>query len=313
MKIRGFAVLVLAAAAAWGQTVAFEVASIKPASPPTPETIMSGRFHAGVNIDGARVDIGFLSLEDLMAMAYKVKQYQIAGPDWLRTQRFDIQAKLPDGATKDQAPEMLQALLAERFGLKMHRETRDHPVYALIVGKDGAKMKESPPETTPAAGSDQPDKGGISFGTGDTKVTVQQSGRGGATVSMPGGGTIKMAMGSDGNMQMQASKMSMAAFAEFLTRMADRPVLDRTELKGDYQIALDLSMADLIQTAAAMGVVGPALTGPAAGRGPADAASDPAGGSIFQSVQKMGLKLDPRKEPTDTIVVDHIEKNPTEN
>ena len=85
-----------------------------------------------------------LSLDNLIAIAYRVKRYQISGPDWMASERFDIAAKLPAGAAEKEIPEMLQALLEDRFQMKMHRESRELPVYALVVGKGGPKMQESP-------------------------------------------------------------------------------------------------------------------------------------------------------------------------
>jgi uncharacterized protein (TIGR03435 family) len=84
-----------------------------------------------------------------------------------------------------------------------------------------------------------------------------------------------------------------------------------TELKGSYQVALDLTMDDLKNVAKAAGVAMPGAGG-GDGKGAAEA-SDPSGSSIFQSIQQMGLKLDARKAPLDIIVVDHLEKTPTEN
>ena len=106
----------------------------------------------------------------------------------------------------------------------------------------------------------------------------------------------------------------MAAFADTLSRFFDRPVVDLTELKGTYQVALDLSMEDLRNAARTMGIMGPGMgAGRDGARPPADAASDPAGLSIFAAVQQLGLKLDPRKVPIDFVVIDHLEKAPTEN
>jgi uncharacterized protein (TIGR03435 family) len=85
-----------------------------------------------------------------------------------------------------------------------------------------------------------------------------------------------------------------------------------TELKGNYQIALDLSMDDLRNAMKSVGVTVPAGALPG-GDAKADEASDPGASSIFRSVQEMGLKLDPRKSPIELIVVDHLEKTPTEN
>jgi uncharacterized protein (TIGR03435 family) len=103
--------------------------------------------------------------------------------------------------------------------------------------------------------------------------------------------------------------MTMAMLCEFASRFVDRPVVDMTELKGSYQVALDLSMDDLKNVAKAAGM---AMPGGDAAKAAAEA-SDPSGSSIFQSVQQMGLKLEARKAPLDIIVIDHLEKAPTEN
>jgi uncharacterized protein (TIGR03435 family) len=294
---------------AFGQTPAvlsFEVATIKPAEAISPAMIVAGKLHIGMNVDGSRVDIGSMSLADLIPIAYKVKPYQISGPDWMGTQRFDILAKLPEGATKEQVPEMMQALLAERFKLKIHRETRDQSVYALVVGKGPLKLKEAAPdpETPPEAA-----KGAIVMGTGNNQVQINAN-NGGATVTSAQGGTTKMAMSPTGQMRMEMSKVTMPAFVDMLSRLVDRPVVDMTELKGNYQLALDLSMSDLLNVARASGMAVPglgAIPGLPAG------ASDPSGGSIFASVQELGLKLDSRKAPLEFLVIDHMEKEPTDN
>ncbi len=115
-------------------------------------------------------------------------------------------------------------------------------------------------------------------------------------------------------MHLEMEKITMAKLAEALSRFVDRPVVDKTELKGNYQVALDLTMADLMSAArsAGMAMPGAAPVSGDAGKLPSDAASDPSG-SIFKSVAQLGLKLEPRKAPVDRIVVDHIEKTPTEN
>jgi uncharacterized protein (TIGR03435 family) len=298
---------------AFGQAPAasplFEVASVKPAEALTPAMITSGKLHVGMSVDGARVDIGFMSLADLIPLAFNLKPYQISGPDWMNQQRFDILAKLPEGATKEQVPEMLQALLAERFQLKVHRESRDHAIFALVVGKGGSKLKEAPTDTDVPTG-DSP-TGALTVGTGGNQIQINR-GNGGATVVSQQGGTTKMSMGTDGQMHMEMSKVTMPAFAEILTRLSDRPVIDMTELKGNYQVILDLAMADLLSVARASGMAIPGLAGLGAAGQPA-AASDPSSGSVFQSVQQLGLRLDPRKAPIEFVVVDHVEKMPTEN
>jgi uncharacterized protein (TIGR03435 family) len=296
----------------YGQAAAplsFEVASIKPAAPISPAMITSGKLHVGMSIDAARVDIGFLSLAELIPIAFAVKPYQVSGPDWMKTQRFDILAKIPEGATKEQVPEMLQALLEERFKLKVHRENREQAVYGLVVAKGGPKLKEPPAET------EAPDTGGapgeITFGNGTNQVRIN-GGRGGTTIVSSQTGTTKVSQGPDGQMRLEMSKVTMTAFAEMLTRLVDRPVVDMTEVKGSYQIALDVSMDALFNVARTAGVGIPRLGARGEPGSPA-VASDPSSGSVFESVQQLGLKLEPRKAPVEFVVVDQVEKMPTEN
>jgi uncharacterized protein (TIGR03435 family) len=296
---------------------AFEVASIKPAAPFDPALMMAGKAHIGLKIDEARVDIGNLSLSNLLCLAYRVKPYQISAPDWINTQRFDVLAKLPEGASKDQMPEMLQALLGERFKLTLHREDKEHAVYALVVGKNGPKMKEAPPDTN-APGPDGPAPPGPGAGLG--QMSRNSDGKG-VTIAGSPMGAIRTSMGQDGNLHLEISKATMAMFADMLTNFVDRPVVDMTELKGTYQVALDLSLDDMRNSARAagltMGAAGmpPLPPGGDAGRGApiAGAGSDPASSAIFSNVQKLGLKLEPRKTPVETLVIDHAEKMPTEN
>jgi len=317
--------LMLAAGAAFGQTpaapLAFEVASIKPAPTITPAMVQSGQpIHAGMKIDASRLDIGYFDLMALITKAYDVKPYQISGPDGITSlgaqmtaQRFDIVAKMPEGTTKEQVPEMLRTLLAERFKLVVHRETKEHAVWALVVGKGGPKMKEAEPlpvaPTVSADGGPAPPPS-----TGSNQVTVNVNGaKGGATVSDGQGGKQTMAPSADGkSMHLENSRITMADFAAGLAPMLDKPIVDMTELKGYYQIAMDIPMEELMAIARKAGAMVPGPGGADAARAPVAAAPEP-GGSIFASVQQLGLKLEARKAPIEHIVIDHVEKMPTEN
>jgi uncharacterized protein (TIGR03435 family) len=120
---------------------------------------------------------------------------------------------------------------------------------------------------------------------------------------------------------MEIDKAKMSEFADMLTQFVDRPVVDMTELTGKYQIPLEISqdeilniarrvMPDLpIPSSAAAGLSGAAPASGLSGM----ATSDPSGGAIFRAVQQLGLKLDSRKAPVDTLIIDSIEKTPTEN
>jgi uncharacterized protein (TIGR03435 family) len=122
---------------------------------------------------------------------------------------------------------------------------------------------------------------------------------------------MKMTMNPEGKgMHFELEKMGMDQLVEFLSRFVERPVVDMTELKGNYQVALDLSMDDMRNVARSAGVAIPGGGGDP-GKVGADA-SDPSG-SIYSSLAQLGLKLESRKAPVEIIVVDHVEKMPTEN
>jgi uncharacterized protein (TIGR03435 family) len=293
----------LLAAAALAQTTPapqFEVASIKPA-PDLAAQFKAGNLpHVGTKIDAARVDIGFAGLNDLICLAYKVKPYQLAAPDWLAAARFDVLARIPEGVSKDLVPEMMQALLADRFKLTIHRETKDHTGYALLVGKGGSKLKESVPDEPAPAKDARPAPGTTVVETDNGPVNVKADAKGTTIVGGGPAGTQRFSSSPEG-IHLEYSRMTMPLLTDLLTSLAGgMPVVDKTGLKGTFQVVLDIPMA----------AMNPAGAGAAAGE-----ASEPESrtAAMFQVVQKMGLKLEQRKIPLETIIVDHVEKTPTEN
>ena len=281
------AVLLASLTAAFGQAPPapeFEVASIRPSAAPA-----AGRADVGVHIDGAQVSFTYLSLRDYLRSAYAVKDFQIVGPEWLTSARFDIAAKLPLGAAR-QIPEMLQALLADRFQMKVHRDTREFPVYGLVVARTGLQMPEAP------AGNpdDQP---------GAVNVTATGS-QGGVSVNLGKGASFTF-----GNNRFEGKKLTMANIAETFTRFFDRPVIDMTGLTGRYDFILEVSTEDyramIVRSAVNAGVQLP----PEALR----ALDSSSGDSVMNAAEKLGLKLEPRKTKMDVIVVDSAAKTPTEN
>ena len=305
--------------------LSFEVASVKPAAPLDMQKLAAAIRQGGEmpklgpHVDGAQAEYTYMALRDLIVLAYKVKPFQITGPDWLTTQRFDIIAKMPAGSSKDDAPQMLQSLLEDRFKLTLHRDTAEHPVLALVVGKGGPKMKES--EAPKAIDPDSPLKPGeVKMDTAEGPVRMKVDAKsGGATVDMGAKGKIAYHVDPGTmTMHMDASQVTMSGFADMLTQFSQmtggggRTVVDMTGLKGNYDVALDFSMADLIAMARAQGVNVPAGAG--GGAADANAASAPGGGaSLTNAVQALGLKLEQRKAPVEQLIIDHIEKTPTEN
>ena len=158
--------VVFTCCAAWAQTAenspAFEVASVKPAAPITGNFIRVGMRGGPGSSDPGQITYNNVTVKDVVMNAYGVKRFQISGPGWLDSERYDIVAKLPRGATKAEFMVMLQNLLAERFKLTLHREKKDLPMYALVVGKNGPKLKESVDDPAPKEG-DAP-KGGNPVG-----------------------------------------------------------------------------------------------------------------------------------------------------
>ena len=322
------AALLLGAPAGFTQTrtkPAFEVASVKPSALDMAKLAAQMRATGqmpkiGAHVDQARAEYIFMPLKQLIATAYSVKPFQITGPDWLNdiNQRFDIVAKMPEGATVAQAPEMLQALLAERFKLTLHRETKEHPVMALVAGKGGAKLQEVAPDSAQDFDENTPLKPGetqMSTPQGPVRMMLDPK-NGGATTNMGNRGVWTQQMRPGGILHVEGARTTMSAFADMLTQWTQLTggqgiqVVDMTGLEGHYSVAIDFSLADLMKIAQVMGVNIPAGNG---GETPGViGASDPgASSSITDAVQALGLKLESRKAPIEQLVIDHAEKTPT--
>jgi uncharacterized protein (TIGR03435 family) len=254
----GIAALGLAPGAALAQPTAaptaFEVASVKLSDPNAPigalEFPPGGRFVA-TNVP----------LRIIIQRAFDVRDFQLlGGPDWLIKELYAIQAKAPEGPVSDaQIRLMVQTLLAERFHLRVHRETKELAVYALVIGKNGPKVE---------AAKDSPRPGALGVGRGS--ITARST--------------------------------TFANVATALSRLLSRPVLDETQLSGNYDFKLHYDQSS----------VGLPFPGP---RQESDAAGQPDGAepSIFTAVQEqLGLKLDPQKRPVEVVVIDSIAR-PSEN
>ena len=283
---------------------AFEVASVKPAAPQT-----DGRVMIRMGGDAGQVDYTNVSLKQVLAKAYDVKSYQITGPSWLDSERYDIVAKVPDGVAKEQIPAMLRALLADRFQMKVHRETKEQSVYAIMVGKNGPKLTKydenaSPVFTFNQAGDPLPPPPG---GAGRIATAAGRGGGGGSGGAMAKGGAM-VSMTSNGATHLQARGSTLAGLADMLSSFMDRPVVDMTGIEGEYDISLEAAAEEMVGMK--MTVIG--SPGPAGGA-PAPAPETAPTASIFTSIQQLGLKLDPRKAPIEYVVVDKAEKVPTEN
>jgi uncharacterized protein (TIGR03435 family) len=276
---------------------AFEVATIKEARPPSSiESIQAGQFHLGITINGSRADYGFMSLSELVQYAYRVKRNQVWGPDWMKETRWDILATIPESQAAARAPDMMQRLLAERFKLSTHRENREQSVYALVVGKGPLKMMQ--------AASDEESRAAGGF-------NIRINNNGSVAISSPTTGTMRMMQGPNGGMQLQMTNITMAGLADRLAQFTDRPVVDATGLNGSYQVTLDLPIEAMRGMAFAQKL---AVVAGFGSFGVQDAgALDTSIASIIKSVKDLGLELESRKAPIETIIVDRVEKTPTAN
>lgn len=254
---------------------AFEVASIRSGAPATAEMIA-----IRMNADRSMIHYVNVSLRDLIRVAYGVKNFQISGPDWIGN-RFDIEAKYPAGATEDQVPEMLQSLLRDRFKLQLHRDTKELAVYALVVDKNGPKLKAAQTKTP-----DDPDEPTRRPGT-------------------PVRGNLQFLMGPSG-VHVIGPAVTLSALSEALSHFTNKPIVDQTGIQGQYDFDLTFVPENMLRMAKGPG-------GPRQGPdGTGDAQSEPRI-SIFDAMRRYGLKLESRKAPLTLLVVDHIEKKPTEN
>jgi uncharacterized protein (TIGR03435 family) len=297
----GAALLAFASCVALGQTapLSFEVASVKPAAVSGDGMVMRRMSGGPGTTDPGTLTLTNATLKLMVVRAYELKQYQVEGPDWIDSIGYDVTAKVPPGTTKEQFQQMLQTLLAERFKLAVHRETKQLPVYALVLAKGGPKMKEVEAPAIPEV----PPAGSMPVPPGMIR------GRGGEPPRMASGPGVRMMVTPAG--RQLAGYMTMAGLANVLSNALDRAVVDETELKATYDVNLSWTPDEMDRN---QGKMGPMMMGPPPGGAePPRGASEP-GLSLPQALQEtLGLKLDARKAPAEMLVVDHAEKVPVEN
>jgi uncharacterized protein (TIGR03435 family) len=279
----GTALAIFVCSWAFGQAaenLTFEVASVKPAAVPA-QGRGGGRRGGPGTPDPGQITWNMPTLRVLLTTAYDVKNYQLIGPAWLDTEHYDIVAKVPVGATKEQVNVMFQNLLKERFGVVVHHESKEFQVDELVLAKGGSKLKETTldPNAPPAveAGPPKLDKNGSPEMSGPGMMMTVDAGSNGPV----------------GHMVAKAQPMSV--LATMLGNQLSHPVLDKTGLTGKYDFTVEFT---------------PNLPGAAAAAGDA---SDP-GSSLAAAIQRqLGLGLSPGKAKLDVVVVDKAERVPTEN
>jgi uncharacterized protein (TIGR03435 family) len=259
--------------------IAFEVASVKfnkSAELAMPARTM-GRTYRAINNP----------LRYLIAAAYRMPADRVVGgPDWVGQasidmrlrggERFDIIAKLPNGTKPGQVPEMLRALLADRFKLAAHTELRDAPIFALVMarndGRFGPKLRKAAFDC---------EAGGTALGMPDAAPVT------GAEVKPEDQNRCQLQIGGE----ILGRGQRLSTLARLLSMFAERPVLDKTGLAGGFDFDLQFPELD---------------------SGPAGPRSEPASGLFSALREQLGLKLESTRGQIEFIVIDSV-AHPTEN
>lgn len=302
MKRIALALVLGLAVSAAGENPSFEVASIKAITsrPQGPVEIAMGchgtdSHNPNTTIPMGRCVIHYESLRYVIALAYNIPpatlnayEKMISGPDWIRSEVYNIDAKAEMPATQAQLKLMLQSLLAERFKLKVHRETREMPVYALVTTKNGPKLQPSPKDRD-CAGQSRSDH---SYELGERNMA----------------GTCRAFIPGDGGMH--GINVSMTDVAEILGNWSDRIVIDKTGLDGFFDLILPrMTRGNALTLNADAGARGGGPPAPGARGGEGRFGDLP---TVFTGVEQFGLKLEATKGPVDVLVIDDVQR-PTEN
>jgi uncharacterized protein (TIGR03435 family) len=295
-------VILLAATAASAQdtaaapAAAFEVASVRPSNPnPDPANPLS-QIALMLPQPGGRFTATNTPLRMLIMAAYELKQdAQLdGGPPALLAAKYDINARAANTATlamKD-LPQLLRSLLAERFKLKAHTETRELPLYDLVLARSDGRLG---PDLTPSKsecskGDELIAQQGASLAKGDVARFIGKPGPC-MVATDTSGGPLNLMMRGDGQ--------EMKQIVDFLTQMTGRAVRDKTGLTGRYDFAMKLDLQMVLAQAQRMGA-----------NLPAAAANIPQsdGSSLTTSLSEhLGLKLESTRGPVDVVVVDSVE------
>lgn len=261
----------------------FDVATIKPNK--------SGEMRVSMRIiPGGAYEAFNVTLGAMIRQAYRLQDFQLIGaPAWVDQDRFDIVAKPPAGEPLDLQPRM-QSLLAERFNLKAREETREAPIYALVVANPGKLGSKIAPSSVDCAA--------IARGRGTAPTPP---------MPLQPGTRPECGMTNNGG-RLMGGGVTMTQLANSLSQFAGRTVVDRTGLTGGYDYDLEFTVDPAMRGRGPGGGLPPAAPAPGS-----DRVVDPAGVSIFTAVQEqLGLKLDSQRGPVPVLVIESVTQ-PTEN
>ena len=265
------------------QSLTFEVASVKPSPPITAnQRVYFGPPRGGPGTsDPGQITWSYATLKGLLLTAYDVKNYQVTGPAWLDTERYDVVVKVPLGTTKEQVGVMWQNLLTERFAMKLHHESKEFQVSELMIAKGGPKLQETTwdPAAPLPEGPPQRNKNGGLASPGEID-----------TISPRDNGAMVHAV---------ARAQPIAKLTNTLSNQLGRPVLDKTGLTGKYDYTLDYFYPV-------------PLAGPP-GQAAAQNAVEPEPDLVAVIQQQLGLQLVKSRANLDVLIVDKVERVPTSN
>lgn len=242
----------------------FEVASVKVAQAGDSRMHLLGDLNRNIDsigdlrLEGRRLNIKGATLQYLIAVAYRMSPRQVLGPSWLSEKRFDVEAMIPPEAAISSGNEMLQELLVERFELLSHVASEEKAGYFLVLGKGGSKLRVYSPKKL------------------DALDPVERSKQG---MHKPG---------APGSQRTEMNNCSMEKLSELIWQKIQLPVADRTGLKGEYHVVLEIPP-------------------------PLDANDRDPLARVIEALDKMGLNLKPGKIEQKTIIVDRAEKVPKPN
>jgi uncharacterized protein (TIGR03435 family) len=312
-SVRGFGLLVLAASLANGQAAnkpfTFDAASVKVADKAFIPGVTDKMKGGPGTSDPGRIAYTQVDLIQLLMKAWDLEYYRIDGPAWLKgtvheTDQYTIIAIMPPETTKPQFQLMLQNLLVERFRIQLHHEIRNFPGYELVVAPGGPKLREPANPDAPA-----PDRGPTGK-LGDDGFLVLPTGHGKGVVMTSAGTYAKFQNCTIAEL----IDPYLRSFIQLSTGAQTIHIVDKTGLAGKYDYSLKFDTHGLDSAV----VVSPGIRAASSGSSASDpgSASDPSGlPNLFSAMEKqLGLRLVKSKGfPLDTIVIDHIEKTPTEN
>jgi len=260
----------------------FDAASVRPSSmgANSPPILQGGPGSA----DPGQIRYVGMPLVALLLNAYGLRSFQVLSlPDSVASARFDINAKIPAGATEPQFNTMLQNLLVERFNLRFHHESRDVAVNVLTIGPNGPKLKASAKPQSP-----KPEN------SSGKQIPIGAPNPEGFPTFPPGFSGV-VGRPSNGHMRLGGQRASLAKLTPWLESSLDKPLVDQTGLTGEYDFLIDFDWW------------------PSRAAGARDDPSDPAPSVAEAVASYLGLKLEAKKLPFEMMVIDRIDREPSAN